>query len=146
MRQFQLRRRRAESTAGASVTSVLEALHQRVSATRRGAAAGSSVAPDAAAPDGGGADGGGAEPPWYELAAPLLLSESGRLSLASFFVLFESFFKLNAGFPGSGLAAGLSKCFSEAGALAGGLEVPPPMGKGDGLNFINLNYCRLEFM
>ena len=82
MRQFQLRRRRAESTAGASVTSVLEALHQRVSATRRGAAAGSSVAPDAAAPgaaapdaaapDGGGADGGGAEPPWYELAAPLL--------------------------------------------------------------------------
>ena len=82
MRQFQLRRRRAESTAGASVTSVLEALHQRVSATRRGAAAGSSVAPDAAAPDGGGADGGGAdgggadgggaEPPWYELVAPLL--------------------------------------------------------------------------
>ena len=82
MRQFQLRRRRAESTAGASVTSVLEALHQRVPATRRGAAAGSSVAPDAAAPDGGGADGGGAdgggadgggaEPPWYELVAPLL--------------------------------------------------------------------------
>ena len=72
MRQFQLRRRRAESIAGASVTSVLEALHQRVPATRRGAAAGSSVAPDAAAPDGGGADGGGAEPPWYELAAPLL--------------------------------------------------------------------------
>ena len=82
MRQFQLRRRRAESIAGASVTSVLEALHQRVPATRRGAAAGSSVAPDAAAPDGGGADGGGAdgggadgggaEPPWYELVAPLL--------------------------------------------------------------------------
>ena len=77
MRQFQLRRRRAESTAGASVTSVLEALHQRVPATRRGAAAGSSVAPDAAAPDaaapdGGGADGGGAELPWYELVAPLL--------------------------------------------------------------------------
>ena len=72
MRQFQLRRRRAESTAGASVTSVLEALHQRVPATRRGAAAGSSVAPDAAAPDGGGTDGGGAEPPWYELVAPLL--------------------------------------------------------------------------
>ena len=82
MRQFQLRRRRAESTAGASVTSVLEAMYQRVSATRRGAAAGSSVAPDAAAPDGGGADGGGAdgggadgggaEPPWYELVAPLL--------------------------------------------------------------------------
>jgi len=72
MRQFQLRRRRAEWTAGASVTSVLEALHQRVPATRRGAAAGSSVAPDAAAPDGGGADGGGAEPPWYELVAPLL--------------------------------------------------------------------------
>jgi len=72
MRQYQLRRRRAESIAGASVTSVLEALHQRVPATRRGAAAGSSVAPDAAAPDGGGADGGGAEPPWYELVAPLL--------------------------------------------------------------------------
>ena len=59
------------------MTSVLEALHQRVPATRRGAAAGSSVAPDAAAPDGGGADGGGAdgggaEPPWYELVAPLL--------------------------------------------------------------------------
>ena len=77
MRQFQLRRRRAESTAGASVTSVLEAMYQRLSASRRGAAAGSSVAPDAAAPDGGGADGGGAdgggaEPPWYELVAPLL--------------------------------------------------------------------------
>ena len=87
MRQFQLRRRRAESSAGATVTSVLEALHHRLSATRRGAAAGSSVAPGAAAPDaaasdaaapdgggadGGGADGGGAEPPWYVLAAPLL--------------------------------------------------------------------------
>ena len=87
MRLFQLRRRRAESSAGATVTSVLEALHHRLSATRRGAAAGSSVAPGAAAPDaaasdaaapdgggadGGGADGGGAEPPWYVLAAPLL--------------------------------------------------------------------------
>jgi hypothetical protein len=92
MRQFQLRLRRAESSAGATVTSVLEALHHRLSATRRGAAAGSSVAPGAAAPDaaapdgggadggeadgggadGGGADGGGAEPPWYVLAAPLL--------------------------------------------------------------------------
>ena len=97
MRQFQLRLRRAESSAGATVTSVLEALHHRLSATRRGAAVGSSVAPGAAAPDaaapdaaapdaaapdgggadggeadGGGADGGGAEPPWYVLAAPLL--------------------------------------------------------------------------
>ena len=76
MRQFQLRRRRAESAAGATVGSVLEALRQRVSAIRHGAA-GSSVAPDAAARDAAARDaeapdGGGVEPPWYVLTARLL--------------------------------------------------------------------------
>ena len=76
MRQFQLRRRRAESATGATVGSVLEVLRQRVSAIHHGAA-GSSAAPDAATPDAatpdaGAPDGGGVEPPWYVLAAQLL--------------------------------------------------------------------------